>query len=232
MKGMTEMFDRFAVTVDLVILTVQREILNVLTVTRRYPPYRQHRALPGGFVTATEDLITAAFRELGEETGLSHTVGHLEQLATYGQPDRDPRGRVITVAYLALLADPPAPVAASDASEAQWTHVAPLLDSPESLAFDHHRILTDGVERARSKLEYSSLAAQFCPTEFTIAQLRRIYEAVWGTRLDPRNFHRKVTGTPGFVTATDRYTDGERGRPARLYRRGPADQLHPPLLRR
>ncbi|MGH8877013.1 MAG: NrtR DNA-binding winged helix domain-containing protein, partial [Stackebrandtia sp.] len=72
----------------------------------------------------------------------------------------------------------------------------------------------------------------FCPSEFTIAQLRRIYEAVWGTRVDPRNFHRKVSGTPGFVVATDRYTDGERGRPARLFRRGPATSLHPPLLRR
>ena len=232
MKGMAETFDRFAVTVDLVILTVQREQLNVLTVTRKFPPFQGRQALPGGFVETDEDLITAAFRELEEETGLACDVGHLEQLASYGEPGRDPRGRVITVAYLALLADPPGPVAATDAASAQWTAVEPLLADREALAFDHHRILSDGVERARSKLEYSSLAAQFCPAEFTIAQLRRIYEAVWGTRLDPRNFHRKVTGTPGFVIAGDRYTDGERGRPARLYRQGPADQLHPPLLRR
>ncbi|MFD0557565.1 NUDIX domain-containing protein [Stackebrandtia endophytica] len=229
---MAETFDRFAVTVDLVILTVQRDTLNVLTVTRANPPFQGRIALPGGFVEATENLITAAVRELAEETGLSQDVGHLEQLASYGDPDRDPRGRVITVAYLALLADPPAPVAASDAADAQWLAVEPLLADPSALAFDHHRILTDGVERARSKLEYSSLAVQFCPTEFTIAALRRIYEAVWGTTVDPRNFHRKVTGTPGFVVATDRYTDGDRGRPARLYQAGPASQLHPPLLRR
>lgn len=229
---MTDSFDRFAVTVDLVILTVQRDSLNVLTVIRAHPPFQGRSALPGGFVEARENLINAAFRELAEETGLPRDVGHLEQLASYGDPDRDPRGRVITIAYLALLADPPDPVAASDAAGAGWSPVDPLLAEPKTLAFDHHRILTDGVERARSKLEYSSLAAQFCPTEFTIAQLRRIYEAVWGTRVDPRNFHRKVTGTPGFVVPTDNYTDGDRGRPARLYRRGPAAHLHPPLLRR
>ena len=95
----------------------------------------------------------------------------------------------------------------------------------------HHQILTDGVERARAKLEYTPLAAAFCPAEFTIAQLRHVYEAVWGITLDPRNFHRKATGTPGFLTPTGAATAGDRGRPAQLYRKGPAPVLYPPLLR-
>ena len=102
---------------------------------------------------------------------------------------------------------------------------------PHQLAFDHDRILADGVERARAKLEYTPLATAFCPPEFTVAQLREVYEAVWGRRLDPRNFHRKVTGTPGFVDPTGRSTTGDRGRPAQLFRRGPAALLHPPMLR-
>lgn len=99
------------------------------------------------------------------------------------------------------------------------------------LAFDHEVILGDGLERARAKLEYTPLAAAFCPPEFTVAQLRAVYETVWDTRLDPRNFHRKVTGTPGFLEDTGRTTEGERGRPAQVYRPGPATLLHPPMLR-
>ena len=99
------------------------------------------------------------------------------------------------------------------------------------LAFDHGQILADGLERARAKLEYTPLAAAFCPPEFTIAQLRGVYETVWGTSLDPRNFHRKVTGTPGFVIPACGETAGARGRPAQLYRKGPAATLYPPLLR-
>lgn len=226
---MPDVHTRFAVTVDLVVLTVRHDTLSVLLVSRAREPFANTLALPGGFVAEAEDLSSAAFRELTAETGLSPAPTHLEQLASYGAPQRDPRGRVVTVAYLALL---PAAVVGRSHGSATWHPVSPLLADPLALAFDHHQILTDGVERARSKLEYSSLAAEFCPTEFTIAQLRKVYEAVWGAKVDPRNFHRKVTGTEGFITATDHYTDGERGRPARLYRKGPATSLHPPLLRR
>jgi 8-oxo-dGTP diphosphatase len=156
---------------------------------------------------------------------------HLEQLATYGAPRRDPRGRVVTVAYLALLPNLSAPAAGSDAADARWSPADELLEDPRRLAFDHHRILSDGVERARAKLEYSPLGAAFCASEFTIAELRRVYEAVWGTPLDPRNFHRKVTGTPGFIVATGRTTTRDGGRPAQLYRRGEATLLHPAMLR-
>ncbi|MDP9075649.1 MAG: NUDIX hydrolase, partial [Actinomycetota bacterium] len=108
---------------------------------------------------------------------------------------------------------------------------AGLLQDRARLAFDHHRILADGVERARAKLEYTPLATAFCRPEFTIAELRRVYDAVWGAPVDPRNFHRKVTGTPGFVRPTGHTTVRDGGRPARLYRAGQASTLYPPLLR-
>ncbi len=219
----------FAVTVDLVVLTVRAGELCVLLVRRGIPPYEGCWALPGGFVDIDEDLPDAAVRELTEETGIAEPAGHLEQLGTYGKPHRDPRGRVVTVAWLALLPDLAAPVAGTDAASADWLPVARL--TPGQLAFDHDRILADGVERARAKLEYTPLAAAFCPPEFTVAQLRGVYETVWGTRLDPRNFHRKVTGTPDFVEPVGRSTEGERGRPAQLFRRGSATLLHPPMLR-
>lgn len=221
-----------AITVDLVVLTVRDGRLAVLAVRRGVAPYKGCWALPGGFVADDEDLLDAAARELAEETGVDPGRAHLEQLATYGTPGRDPRGRVVTIAYLALLPDLPAPHAGSDAAEAEWLSVVELLEEPGGLAFDHHRILGDGVERARAKLEYSPLAAAFCGDEFTIAELRRIYEAVWGTQLDPRNFHRKVTTTPGFVEPTGATSTRDGGRPAQLYRRGAAALLHPAMLRR
>jgi 8-oxo-dGTP diphosphatase len=122
----------------------------------------------------------------------------------------------------------PTPEAGSDAAAASWLQVA---DLGEHLAFDHDAILADGLERARAKLEYTPLATAFCPPEFTVGQLRRVYEIVWGTPLDPRNFHRKVTGTPGFLAPTRHITEGERGRPAQLFRRGDASVLYPPMLR-
>jgi 8-oxo-dGTP diphosphatase len=221
-----------AITADLVILTVRESRLVVLAIRRGAAPFEGRWALPGGFVADEEDLVDAAARELAEETGVDPDRAHLEQLATYGTPGRDPRGRVVTIAYLALLPDLPTPEAGSDAAEAAWLPVDDLIGDPDALAFDHHRILCDGVERARAKLEYSPLAAAFCDDEFTIAELRRIYEAVWGTSLDPRNFHRKVTTTPGFVEPTGGTSTRDGGRPAQLYRRGAATILHPAMLRR
>lgn len=218
-------------TVDLVVLTVRDGALSALLVRRGASPYRGRWALPGGFVLRDEDLPAAAARELAEETGLVPDAVHLEQLATYGDPRRDPRGRVVTVAYLALLPDLPAPVAGTDAAAARWSPVDDIVGGAVRLAFDHTRILADGVERARAKLEYAPLGAAFCPAEFTIAELRQIYEAVWGTTLDPRNFHRKVTGTPGFVVEASGSTTRNGGRPAQLYRRGEATLLHPAMLR-
>jgi 8-oxo-dGTP diphosphatase len=184
--------------------------------------------LPGGFVLADEDLEAAARRELGEETGLVGFTGYLEQLGTYGAPGRDPRGRVIAVAYLALAPDLPTPEAGSDAAAAEW---APVESLAGALAFDHERILHDGIDRARAKLEYTPLASAFCTGTFTIAELRHVYEVVWGVELDPRNFHRKVTSTAGFVEPVSETTTRDGGRPAQLYRVGRAEVLHPPLMR-
>jgi 8-oxo-dGTP diphosphatase len=215
------------VTVDLVVLTIRASVLSGLLIRRGCAPYRGRWALPGGFVEEREDLGDAAVRELAEETGIDGAVGHLEQLATYGAPRRDPRGRVVTVAYLALVPDLPTPVAGTDAAAAAWHD----LNALPRLAFDHGRILTDGVERARARLEWTPLATAFCPPTFTVSQLRGVYESVWGAPLDARNFHRKVTATAGFVEAVGASTGGARGRPAQLFRRGDATVLHPPLLR-
>ena len=221
----------FAVTVDLVVFTIRDDELCALTIRRGAPPYRGRWALPGGFVLEDEDLMDAARRELAEETGLDDRREHLEQLATYGAPRRDPRKRVVSVAYLALAAELPEPAAGSDAADARWHPVDELLSGSRRLAFDHDEILRDGLERARAKLEYSPLATAFCRKEFTVAELRHVYEVVWGAELDPRNFHRKVTSAGGFLIPTGKHTTRNGGRPAQLYRRGAAQLVNPPISR-
>jgi len=219
----------FAVTVDLVVLTVRDDALQALLVTRGEEPFRGRRALPGGFVRPDEDLPRAASRELTEETGVRRIPAHLEQLATYGAPDRDPRMRVVSVAYLVMAPRLPDPKPGGDAAAAEWVPVAEAMAA--DLAFDHGTILRDGVERARAKLEYTSLGTAFCQPEFTISELRRVYEAVWGVPIDPRNFHRKVTSTQGLLENTGHTLIDGPGRPATLYRRGRTTQLVPPITR-
>jgi 8-oxo-dGTP diphosphatase len=221
-----------ALAVDVVLLTIRREQLHVLLVNRSEPEAGQ-LALPGGFVVPGEDLPDAALRELREETGLQVDVRHLEQLQTYGHPGRDPRGRVISVAYLAITPDLPEPQAGTDAIGARWHPVQQLPDNRANLAFDHAMILADGVERARSKLEHTTLAAAFTPSDFTVGELRRIYEIVWGAQLDPRNFHRKLTSTD-FLEPTGQTTARDGGRPAAVYRvrKDASAIMSPPLLRK
>ena len=222
-------FPPVAVAVDIVLLTVRHGRLSVLLVRRGTHPFHGRWALPGGFVTATEDLDAAAARELAEETGLAPGSAHLEQLASYGSPDRDPRMRVVSVAYLALAPDVPTPTSGTDASDARFWDVEDLAGAEgPALAFDHDRILADAVERARSKLEYTSLATTFLEEPFTIADLRRVYEAVWGRPLHAANFRRKVLSTPGFVTPTGEERPTGRGW-AELYVRGGTTTLHPAL---
>jgi 8-oxo-dGTP diphosphatase len=219
---------RVWLAVDLVILTVRDNGLQVLVIERGNDPYRGRTALPGGFLRTGEDLRAAAERELREETGLDGADLHLEQVTAYGAPDRDPRGRVVSIAYLALAPDLPVPVAGTDARSARW---APVEQVRDTLAFDHPQILDDAVERARTRLEFTTLATAFCEPAFTIGDLLHVYEVVWGMPVDPRNFSRKVMHTEGFVQPTGGLRAPGIGRPAALYERGPARALNPPLLR-
>lgn len=226
-------FPPVAVAVDLVILTVRHGDLCVLLVRRGAPPHRGRWALPGGFIRPHETLDEAARRELAEETGLETDPeaggadSHLEQLASYGDPGRDPRMRVVSVAYLAMIPDLPQPTAGTDASDARY---CPVTDLDGALAFDHDRIVADAVERVRAKLEYTGLATAFLDEPFTIGDLRRVYETIWGVPLHPANFRRKVLSTPGFLVPIHEKVATGRGW-AELYRRGATAQLHPPILR-
>ncbi|GAA3119059.1 NUDIX domain-containing protein [Planomonospora alba] len=219
-------------TVDLVILTLRESRLHVLLIERGIEPYQGAMALPGGFLQhPEEDLVTAAHRELSEETDLDAETLRLEQLGVYGDPGRDPRGRVVTVAYLAIAPRLPEPAAGTDAADARWQRVDRVLSGDLELAFDHRRIIADAVERARVKLEHSALATAFCGPTFTITELQEVYEAVWGIPLDPRNFYRKVQKTDGFIVPAGPTRKTTAGRPARLFRAGPREVLHPPMAR-
>jgi 8-oxo-dGTP diphosphatase len=228
-------FPPFAVTVDLAVFTVRSGVLAVLLVQRSEHPYQGSWALPGGFVRADESAGDAARRELAEETGAGTFDGYLEQLRTYSEPGRDPRMRVVSVAHVALAPDLPDPRAGGDAAAARWWPVEDLDAESVALAFDHAAILADALDRVRSKLEYTTLAASFVAEPFTIADLRRVYVAVWGDAPDLANFRRKVLGTPGFVVEAARSASAAAGaaggRPPLLYRRGDAATLHPPMLR-
>ncbi len=216
----------YPVAVHLVVLTIREGALHIALVERGISPHQGRYALPGGFVLPNESLEEAARRELHEETGLAIEALHFEQLATFGSVNRDPRGRVISVAYLVFVPFLGVLKAGSDAADALWINLSEV----PPLAFDHDAIAAAGVERARAKLEYATVAPKFCGPTFTIAQLRGVYEAAWGVPIDARNFSRKVLSSPGFLIEVGRQ-EGKRGRPARLYRAGPAQALFPPILR-
>ncbi|MYH32090.1 MAG: NUDIX hydrolase [Acidobacteria bacterium] len=212
-------YPRFAVTVDLAVFTIRDDALQVLLIERGEEPFLGAWALPGGFVRPDEDLDAAAARELAEETGLRASPSHLEQLGSYGTPDRDPRMRVVTVAYWAIYADLSLLRGGGDAAATAVTPVEEIERGRVRLAFDHERIVRDAVERTRAKLEYTALAARFCPPEFTIGQLRRVYEAVWNTRLDPGNFQRNVQESGAFKKRIEAASAprARPGRPAALW---------------
>lgn len=207
------------VTVDIVIFCLRGGELQVLLIRRAIPPFEGRWALPGGFVHAGESLDEAARRELEEETGLSVAKAgvrdtYLEQLYTFGDVERDPRGRVVTVAYYALLTGEGAPlVAGTDAGEAKWM---PARKHPP-LAFDHERILAYALERLSAKMEYTTVGFQLLPKKFTLGQLQRVYEAVLGRALDKRNFRRKIA-LLGIVTPLDEWVQDGPSRPAQLHR--------------
>ena len=211
----------FAVTVDVVILTMVESRLHVLLVRRTADPYGGSWALPGGFKRPDETLDEAATRELMEETGVDGAA-LLNQFGAYGDPGRDPRMNVVTVAYLAVLREVGDVVAGTDAAEASLVPVSDVLDGKTELAFDHERIVRDAVERVRADLELRGIATAFVGPTFTLAELRSVYEAVWGVHLDGANFRRSVLAESGWVIPTGRQArpGSAGGKPAELYRAG------------
>ncbi len=205
-------YERPSVTVDVVIFTLLNRELHVLLVLRRRWPYEGYWAIPGGFINMDESLEQAARRELEEETGV-HDV-YLEQLYTFGEPQRDPRTRVISVAYIAIVpADDQELRVSDESSDVRWF---PVRTRPARLAFDHDLILNYALSRLRSKLEYTTLAFQLLPEVFSILELKHIYEQILGEKLDKGNFYRKIKEA-GILEETSLMREG-RGRPTRLWR--------------
>ena len=214
-------YPAFAVTVDVVILTMSHARLHVLLVRRGVAPYEGMWAVPGGFKRPTESLNEAARRELAAETGVD-SASLLTQFGAYGDPGRDPRMNVVTVAYLAVLRDVGRIVAGTDAAAADLVPVSDVLNGKIALAFDHARIISDAVERVRVDLDLTGIATAFVGPTFTIAELRAVYEAVWGVHLDGANFRRSVVSEDGWVIPTGRLArpGANGGKPAELYRAG------------
>ncbi len=203
--------DRLRVTVDIVVFTIREGDLQVLLVRRGVPPFQGEDAIPGGFLREGESLEEAAARELYEETGVRDV--YLEQLYTFGDPNRDPRGRVITVAYYALVASGRLSlVAGADAADARWFPVTRL----PHLAFDHQSILDYALERLRNKLEYTTVGFQLLPEKFTLRELQTVYETILGRRLDKRNFRRKIALLGILKPLREWQRTGRK--PAQLYR--------------
>jgi 8-oxo-dGTP diphosphatase len=214
-------YPAFAVTVDVVILTMSGSRLHVLLVRRGVPPYEGMWAIPGGFKRPSESLNEAAKRELAAETGVD-SASLLTQFGAYGDPGRDPRMNVVTVAYLAVLREVGAIVPGTDAAEAALIPVSDVLNGKILLAFDHARIVSDAVERVRVDLDLTGAATAFVGPTFTFAELRAVYEAVWGVQLDGANFRRSLVGEDGWVIPTGRRArpGANGGKPAELYRAG------------
>jgi 8-oxo-dGTP diphosphatase len=231
--GGTEAAGRPIVSVDVVLFTLagngrngsSRQRLQVLLTRRDHPPYCESWALPGLFLQPDESLEAGAQRALQRVDAAAGI--YLEQLYTFGAPERDPRGRVITVAYYALVRGDQVQLPAGQADGSSGAAAAwfPADAPPAAMAFDHQHILDYARWRLRNKIEYTDIAFQFLPERFSLTHLRQVYEAVRGEALDKRNFNRKVLGS-GLVVETGAVQAGQAHRPARLYsfaRRQPRD---------
>ena len=198
-------------TVDVVLFCMDNNELKTLLVKRKYEPFKGSWALPGGFIDKSETTDQAAKRELKEETGID--AAYLEQLYTFGGPDRDPRGHVITIAYFALLRNCPDPISGSDAAESEWHSIKKL----PNLAFDHKEILKYAIERLQNKFEYTTASFNLLPTKFTLTELQRVYEEILGKELDKRNFRKKILSLDILEATGDMRKQGA-SRPAELYK--------------
>lgn len=202
----------YAVTTDTVVFTIKEAALYVLLIKRALAPYKGKWALPGGFLNPDEDLDTCARRELEEETGVSGF--YLEQLYTFGAVKRDPRERVISVGYFALIPSDQVELrASSDADKAAWAKISAL----PKLAFDHADIIAMAHERLRAKFDYTTLAYQFMTDRFTMRELKVVYEVVLGETLERRNFYKKILNSGDLVETDEQRIEGAH-RPATVYR--------------
>lgn len=205
-------YPRAALTVDCVVFGFDEGALKVLLIRRGIDPFKNQWALPGGFVRPDETVDAAALRELQEETGLKQV--YLEQLYTFGAMDRDPRERVISIAYFALVrrADH-LPAADTDAAEAEWFEA----EKAPALAFDHAEILHIALERLRGKIRWQPVGFELLPKKFTLRQLQSLYEAILGRELDKRNFRKKLSALD-LLVPLEETTSASSRRPAQLFR--------------
>lgn len=208
-----QMPEKPSVTVDIILFTIKDESLKVLLVKRALDPFKDMWAIPGGFILVNESLEDAAKRELLEETNVKDV--YLEQLYTFGDPKRDPRTRVITVAYFALVNSEKFELKAStDTKDVKWFSVQIL----PQLAFDHKKILEYALKRLKAKLEYTTVAFSLLPEEFTLTELQKIYEIIFNKKLDKRNFRKKIKSLE-LVKETTQYKEAVAHRPPKLYAR-------------
>lgn len=212
-KGWKMYYDKIGVTVDIVIFTIKNDDLQVLLVKRKMEPFKDQWAIPGGFVRKEEAIEHAARRELEEETGVKEV--YLEQLYTFGKPKRDPRGRIVTVAYFSLVSSNRLikPIAKTDVYEADWHSMYNL---PKKLAFDHADILEYALQRLRYKLEYTTVGFQLLPQKFTLTELQKVYEIILNKKLDKRNFRKKLASLNVLIPLHETKMDGAH-RPAKLH---------------
>lgn len=207
-------YEKPSVAVDLLVFTVKDDRLKIVLVRRNEHPFKDMLSLPGVFVGINETLDEAAARGAREEAGLADI--YFEQLYTWGDIDRDPRMRIISVSYLSLTPSEKLTLSAgSRTSSAELYDVEELIASDEELAFDHRKIIEYGRERIRNKTEYSRIAFEFLPKEFTLPQLQRVYEILLGKPLYKANFRRRVAP---LIEETERMTSGDAHRPSRIYR--------------
>jgi 8-oxo-dGTP diphosphatase len=202
--------DPIMVAVDAIVFTIMHDELKILLIKRKYEPFKDHYAIPGGFVEKDEELKDAVKRELVEETGVNDVF--LKQFGTYGSVKRDPRGRVISISYLALISPSQKLKASTDATDAKWFSVYHL----PKLGFDHKKIISDALRQLRYEIQTTNIAFQILPKKFTLTQLQRLYELVLDKELDKRNFRKRIKELDILNETSDMWRDGAH-RPAKLH---------------